>query len=64
MTDRQTLASIPTQCFMPEETIGEFTGRFVAATQGQAPELVALAVWRMCNRAYRDGQASFDQVAT
>jgi hypothetical protein len=57
VTDPKALASIPTQCFLPDETIGEFTERFTAVTQGRAPDLIALAVWRMCHRAYCDGLA-------
>lgn len=55
MTAQRNLASIAPQSFSPEETIGEFTAKFIEGTQGRPPELVAMAVWRLCNRAYLDG---------
>jgi hypothetical protein len=54
MTDRA-LATIAPIYFNPGETIGEFTERFIAGTQGKPPELIALVVWRLGNRAFLDG---------
>lgn len=45
-------ASIEPALYDPAETAGAFTERFVTNTAGRPAELVALAVWRMCGRAY------------
>jgi hypothetical protein len=37
------------------ETLGEFTERFAEAAAGKPIDLVAVVVWRMCERAFADG---------